>query len=76
MTLRGYWLSSWNFFRVGKIYYYANPFCYVIVFGPNFKEGKIVSGVPPLEESQVIVVLRMYLIMLIFFHFLVYLKYT
>ena len=47
MRLRGYWLSSWNFFMVGKIYYYANPFCYVIVFGPNFKEGKITSGGAP-----------------------------
>ena len=51
------------FFRGGKIYCYANFYCYSIVFGPNFKEGRKFSGgetaseggrppVPPVEESQ------------------------
>ena len=54
------WLSSWNFFKGGKIYCYANFFCYVIVYGPNFREGQRFSGgqtasggrPPPVEESQ------------------------
>ena len=28
----------------GKIYCYANFFCYAIVFGPNFREGQKFSG--------------------------------
>ena len=28
----------------GKIYCYANFFCYAIVFGPNFREGKSFQG--------------------------------
>ena len=28
----------------GGIYYYANFFCYAIVFGPNFREGQKFSG--------------------------------
>ena len=41
------WLSSRNFFRVGKIYCYANFFHYAnfsIVFGPNFGGGQTASG--------------------------------
>ena len=39
------WLSSRNFFQGrGKIYCYANFFCYAIVFGPNFREGQKFSG--------------------------------
>ena len=32
------------FFRGGKIYCYANFFCYAIVFGPNLREGQKFSG--------------------------------
>ena len=53
------WLSSRNFFQGGKIYCYANFFCYAIVFRPNFREGQKFSGGqtasggrPPVEESQ------------------------
>ena len=43
----------------GKIYCYAN-FCYAVVLGPNFREGKVFrggggklpQGHPPVEESQ------------------------
>ena len=40
------WLSSRIFFRGvgGKIYCYANFYCYSIVFGPNFREGRKFSG--------------------------------
>ena len=39
------WLSSSNFFSGGgKIYCYANFYCYSIVFGPNFREGRKFSG--------------------------------
>ena len=31
-------------FSGGKIYCYANFFCYAIVFGPNFREGQKLSG--------------------------------
>ena len=35
------WLSPGNFFREGgKIYCFANFYCYSIVFGPNFREGQ------------------------------------
>ena len=48
--------------------------------GKNFQGGKVPQGVPPVEESQVIVVLRMYLILLIFVlfcsFFKVYLKFN
>ena len=45
------WLSSGNFFRGGKIYCYANFFCYAIVFGPNLKEGqKFLGGKLPQGE--------------------------
>ena len=56
------WLSSKIFFRGGKIYCYANFYCYSIVFGPNFRKGRKFSGganclggapLPhPVEESQ------------------------
>ena len=57
------WLSYRNIFRGGggKIYCYANFFCYAIVFGPNFREGQKFSGgklpqggapAPTVEESQ------------------------
>ena len=59
-----FWLSSRNFFQGGKIYCYANFFCYAIVFGPNFKKGRKFSGwanclrgappCPPVEESQLL----------------------
>ena len=38
------WLSSRNFFQGGKIYCYANFYCYSIVFGPNFREERKFSG--------------------------------
>ena len=44
------WLSSRNFFRVGKIYCYAIFFHYAkfsIVFGPNFRGGQTASGGRP-----------------------------
>ena len=51
-------------FSGGKIYCYANFYCYSIVFRPNFREGQKFSGgqtasgghppVPPVEESQYI----------------------
>ena len=42
-----FWLSSRNFFQGGKIYCYANFYCYAIVFGPNFREGQKFSGGRP-----------------------------
>ena len=42
------WLSSRNFFQGGgKIYCYANFYCYSIDFGPNFREGRKFSGGAP-----------------------------
>ena len=41
------WLSSRNFFRVDKIYCYANLFHYAnfsVVLGPNFWGGQTASG--------------------------------
>ena len=41
------------FFKGGKVYCYANFFCYAIVFGPHFREvqkfsgGKLPQGMPP-----------------------------
>ena len=49
------------FFRGGKIYCYANFYCYSIVFGPNVREGQSFQGgklpqgappCPPVEENQ------------------------
>ena len=44
LEVREFWLSSRNFFQGGKIYCYANFFCYAIVFGPNFREGQKFLG--------------------------------
>ena len=49
-------------FSGGKVYCYANFFCYAIVFGPNFREKsprgvnclRGASPCPPVEESQAI----------------------
>ena len=54
-----FWLSSRNFFEGGKIYCYANFFCYdnfSIVFGLNFKgqkspRGELSQGAPPLWKK-------------------------
>ena len=49
-------LSSRNFFKGGKIYCYANSFCYAnfsIAFGPNFRGTKVSKGGqhPPLGRK-------------------------
>ena len=64
-----FWLSAGNFFRGegGKIYCYANFYCYSIIFGLTFKEGQKFSmganclrGRPLWEKASIIAKLNAY----------------